>query len=793
MSRKTSSSLFVAIALGASIGLLLPAVIVGGLLIGLREPQVTAAAQQRDLESKLDVLASSLPELLWNLDAVAAREVVSAITKSPDVVRVVVKDASQGAAFIDMAFPERKQGQTARGEREVFRGSSRIGHIQIEVDNHLSAAALARQRWLYAATVGGQLLASLALILALLNSRVMRPLRELGGFANDLAGGRFTAELAPGRPDEIGKLGGHLEHMRDALQQQFDAQRALIERLRGMAETVPGVVYQLRLDKRGVFTFAYVSEAVKDYFLLNAADLAQSAEPWFAQIHANDRGAVREALLASGRQLTPWQQKFRTLTANGQERWLYGNAIAQREDDGGVLWHGFLTDISEQIRNEQELSNHRNHLEVLVAERTTELAAATQAAEAASLAKSAFLANMSHEIRTPMNAIIGLTYLVQSNTTEPEQQARLQKVAFAAEHLLSVINNVLDFSKIEAGKLKLDHSSFKVGDVLENISGLLAQTAAEKALNVQVELDPQLLTQTLMGDPQRISEVLLNFAGNAVKFTDAGFVRLSARVEQDEGSALKLRFEVQDSGIGIAEDTQARLFQDFEQADSSTTRRYGGTGLGLAICRRLADLMHGEVGVSSAPGLGSCFWFSLRVDKIGAALPGANHLQAPPTTPLAEPTLTGITSGAAARQLLSRFRGTRVLLAEDNNVNQEVAVALLGTAGIMVDVAENGQQALDMLANPDGGGDYALVLMDVQMPVMDGLDATRAIRARPGGQTIPILAMTANAFAEERERCLGAGMNDHVAKPVVAEQLFTTLHQWLVWREKAADKPTETL
>ena len=773
-----------AIALGASIGLLLPALIVGGLLTGLREPQVSAAAQQRDLEFKLDVLASSLPELLWNLDTVAAHEVVSAIMKSPDVVRVVVKDASQGAAFIDMAFPERKQGQTVRGERDVFRGSNRIGHIQIEIDNHLSAAALARQRWLYAATVGGQLLASLALILALLNSRVMRPLRELGGFADDLAGGRFTAELAPGRSDEIGKLGGHLEDMRDALQQQFDAQRALIERLRGIAETVPGVVFQLRLDKHGSFTFAYVSEAVKDYFRLSAGDLAQSAEPWFAQIHADDRDAVRAALLASGRQLTPWQQKFRTLTATGQERWLYGNAIAQQDGGGGVLWHGFLTDITEQIRIEQELGKHRNHLEVLVTERTTELAAATQAAEAASLAKSAFLANMSHEIRTPMNAIIGLTYLVQSHNTEPEQQARLQKVAFAAEHLLSVINNVLDFSKIEAGKLKLHHAAFNVGDVLDNIAALLAQAAAEKQLNLQVELDPLLLTQTLLGDAQRITEVLLNFAGNAVKFTDAGFVRLSARIEQDEGAALKLRLTVQDSGIGIAEDTQARLFQDFEQADSSTTRRYGGTGLGLAICRRLAALMHGEVGVTSALDVGSCFWFSLRVDKV-APVPFAPLCLPSPTT---EPSSKGIGDGAAARQLSARFRGTRVLLAEDNAVNQEVAVAMLGTVGLLVDVAENGQQALDMLANPDNGAAYALVLMDVQMPVMDGLDATRAIRALPGGHAIPVLAMTANASAEERERCLSVGMNDHVAKPVMAEQLFSVLYRWLVWREEAADE-----
>ena len=253
--------------------------------------------------------------------------------------------------------------------------------------------------------------------------------------------------------------------------------------------------------------------------------------------------------------------------------------------------------------------------------------------------------------------------------------------------------------------------------------------------------------------------MLLNFAGNAVKFTDAGFVRLSAMVERDSGGALQLRFEVQDSGIGIAEEAQARLFQDFEQADSSTTRRYGGTGLGLAICRRLAELMQGEVGVNSAPGLGSRFWFTLKVDKSSSP----SLLAAP------------LPRSTAARELLEHFSGTRVLLAEDNAVNQEVAVALLGSAGLIVDVAGDGQQALTM----SGQGDYALILMDVQMPVMDGLDATRAIRRTPHGRDIPILAMTANAFAEERQRCLDAGMNDHVAKPVVAEQLFATLHLWL--------------
>jgi PAS domain S-box-containing protein len=763
LSRKPSSSLFAALALGASIGLLLPALIVGGLLIGLRENQVADQALQRELDAKLDVLASSLPELLWNLDAVAAREVVSAIVKSPEVVRVSVSDASQGLPFIENHLPERRLGHTLTGERDILRGATRIGHIQVEIDDHLSRAAVVRQRWLYGATVGGQLLVSLALVLWLLNSRLFRPLRELGLFANDLAGGRFNAQLQHTRQDEIGQLGGHLEHMRDALQQQFDAQRHLIDRLRGMAETVPGVVFQLRLAAGGEFSFAYVSEAVRDYFGVGSAELGRSAAPWFERIHADDRMPVRESLLASAYSLSPWQQEFRAPQADGAERWIYANAIPQREADGSVLWHGFLTDISRQRRDALELERYRHHLEELVEARTAELAEATQAAQAASLAKSAFLANMSHEIRTPMNAIIGLTYLAQSDAVEPVQQQRLQKVANAAEHLLSVINNVLDFSKIEAGKVQLERRSFTVDEVLDNIANMTMQTAAAKRLRVETDIAPHLAGRVLLGDPQRIAEVLLNFAGNAVKFTDSGFVRLAVRQEGPAQHGLvPLRFEVRDSGIGIAPEAQARLFRDFEQADSSTTRRYGGTGLGLAICRRLAELMGGRVGVDSQLGGGSCFWFALAVEAGSAE----------PATPLPAPRPHSARERLAE---LARRLPCRLLLAEDNPVNQEVAVALIGSAGLAVDVAVDGQQAVDMVRD----GDYALVLMDVQMPVMDGLDATRAIRRLDKGAGLPILAMTANAFDEERRRCLEAGMDDHVAKPVVAEQLFATLYDWL--------------
>lgn len=432
------------------------------------------------------------------------------------------------------------------------------------------------------------------------------------------------------------------------------------------------------------------------------------------------------------------------------------------QEGDGVLWSGFLTDISRQRLDAMELDRHRHHLEDLVTNRTAELAEATRAAEAASLAKTAFLANISHEVRTPMNAIIGLSYLAQSELADPRQRERIASISEAAEQLLGLVNNVLDLSELEAGKIKLERAPFTIGEMVEQVAGELTRGAAEKSLAVRQEVDPALVRVSLLGDRRHIAEVLLNFGANAVKFTDAGFVRLRAEVESEDSNALRVRFEVQDSGIGIAQEAQTRLFQDFEVADPSSTRRHGGSGLGLAICRRLAALMGGEVGVSSSPGQGSRFWFRLRLDKVGQA-------------PSAPASGSSQSRGAAARALLQPYLGTRVLLAEDNAVNQEVAVALLTSAGLAVDVAVDGEQALAMA----GAQPYALILMDIQMPRMDGLDATRAIRSHEWGRHLPILAMTANAFADERQRCLDAGMNDHVAKPVVAEQLFITLRRWL--------------
>ncbi|AFL74507.1 PAS domain S-box protein [Thiocystis violascens] len=391
------------------------------------------------------------------------------------------------------------------------------------------------------------------------------------------------------------------------------------------------------------------------------------------------------------------------------------------------------------------------------------LAMAKESAERASQAKSRFLANMSHEIRTPMNAIIGLSHLARRHASEPRQQEHLRKIAESAQHLLGVVNDVLDISKIEGGRIQLEEADFALAKVLENLRTLTADKATAKGLRIRQEIAPA-LAGILRGDALRLGQILLNFVVNAVKFTERGEIVLRAWVLEETALDLLVRFEVKDTGIGIALADQARLFVAFEQADSSITRRYGGTGLGLAINRRLAHLMRGEIGVESQPGEGSLFWFTARLGK-GAEPAGRAGMSGDPET----------ADSAPDRRLMARSAGLRLLLAEDNPINQEVALSQLQELGFAVDLASNGAEAVELARR----NAYALILMDVQMPTMNGLEATRAIRRLPGRAVTPILAMTAGAFQEDREECLAAGMDDHLAKPVDPDVLHATLLKWL--------------
>ena len=414
-------------------------------------------------------------------------------------------------------------------------------------------------------------------------------------------------------------------------------------------------------------------------------------------------------------------------------------------------------DVTERLRADEELQRHRHHLEELVRLRTAQLAEASERAEAANRAKGEFLANMSHEIRTPMNAIVGLTYLVRQSGVSADQALRLDKIDAAGRHLLSIINDILDLSKIEAGRLQLEQTDFHLSAILDAIGSMIAGQADAKGIKVTIDGDA--VPTWLRGDATRLRQALLNYAANAIKFTEHGEVAVRARLLEETDAGLRVRFEVQDSGIGIAPEHLDTLFQAFQQADASTTRHFGGTGLGLAITKHLATLMGGEVGVQSEPGRGSTFWFTALLSR-GHGI---------------DPVLPAAAKSAAGRPPPLRHAGARVLLAEDNPVNREVALELLHGVALAVDTAADGLQAVELARD----NDYDLILMDVQMPRLDGLAATRAIRALPGRGQVPILAMTANAFDEDRRACLDAGMNDFVAKPVDPASLFDTLSHWL--------------
>lgn len=424
----------------------------------------------------------------------------------------------------------------------------------------------------------------------------------------------------------------------------------------------------------------------------------------------------------------------------------------------------------EQSRYNEHLSERAATMEADIYERTREVAAASAllkntnqaleeakaAAEAANRAKSAFLATMSHEIRTPMNGVLGVANLLRRTPLDQRQHDYLDKIQTSGEHLLAIINDILDFSKIEAGKVQLAVDDFVLGDLIRDTWTLIGERARAKGLKQQTACGQPGLV--LRGDKLRIEQALVNFLGNAVKFTDQGSVTLSCRIEDESETGYLMRFEVADTGIGMTAEQQSRVFDAFEQADSSTSRKYQGTGLGLAITKRIAQLMGGETGVNSTPGQGSIFWFTCRLEK------GLGAKPAPP--PVTE----------AAEVVLARdYRGRRVLVVDDEPLNREIIGALLESIGLETDMATDGRDALMKIQRTT----YDIVLMDMQMPTLDGLGATRELRAMPGLERLIIIALTANAFDDDRARCLAAGMNDFIAKPFSPGNVFAKLLKWL--------------
>ncbi len=519
------------------------------------------------------------------------------------------------------------------------------------------------------------------------------------------------------------------------------------ERFRTLAEGLPEMSWIV--DRQGVTRFLCSKWA--EFAGVNLSDLIISGG-WFELVHPDDALAVKDAwervLATEG----AFHVTCRICDHDGNWRTFDVNGLPQRDGEGHIVaWIGSHFDITE--RESTQLA----------------LAAAKEEAESANRAKSLFLANMSHEIRTPLNAIIGLTHLLRRDNMQPRQVDRLDKVDSAAGHLLSIINDILDISKIEAGKLKLEMEDFHLSSVMDHVRSLLADQAAAKGLGFTV--DPDGVPVWLRGDAVRLRQALLNYAGNAIKFTERGGIVLRAVLLEQNEDGVFVRFEIEDSGIGIAPEALPRLFNKFEQADIAISRTYGGTGLGLAITKRLAQLMGGDAGASSEPGKGSIFWLTARLHHGHGVMPTNAFARA-----------------ADARQLiLDRFRHSSVLLVEDNAINRELAMELLHGAGLAVDVAENGSEAVSMAR----ARTYDLVLMDIQMPVMDGLQATRSIRTIPEWQAVPIVAMTANAFADDRAACKLAGMNDFIGKPVDPDMLYALIYKWLT-TTKASSAPAES-
>lgn len=619
-----------------------------------------------------------------------------------------------------------------------------------------------------AAAVGLGLALVIALSAWVALRQISRPIGQLTRTMERLTDRHYEDTIAPAlseRRDEVGTMANALQVFKDSMQRadrlalevaaSAEAKR-LSEQLVDLIGAIPGIVFQMQVRPDGWRDFLFISNQISDQYQPAPAALEKLNRlnrHGFLSAGTPDEARLYEAIRRSVPTLAPLDIDALVSAEGCPPCWVKTLATARRAPDGSALFTGVWLDVTVQKQQAQAL------------------ALAQKAAEHAADEKAAFLATMSHEIRTPLNAIVGMNQLALKNTLSASQRDRIEKTLRAGQHLLGIVNDVLDFSKINAGEMRLESADFSLAQLLSDACELHETMAHAQGLGFSVHIAPH-VPQQLRGDPHRIGQILINYLHNAIKFTPSGHITLLAQVAHEDASGLLLRCVVQDTGIGIAPEQQATLFRPFQQADASITRRFGGTGLGLAISRQLARLMGGDVGVQSTLGAGSEFCFTARVQR-------SNSTNSP--TERSAPALTALPD-------IRRLHGMRVLLVDDNALNCAVAQGLLESGGLQVDTVHDGGAAIAAL-EAAADGTYAGVLMDVQMPVMDGLSATRALRRNPrfSAAQLPIIAMTAYATRQDAQKSQDAGMSDHLSKPVLEAALWRVLLRWLVPSASAAD------
>jgi signal transduction histidine kinase/DNA-binding response OmpR family regulator len=542
---------------------------------------------------------------------------------------------------------------------------------------------------------------------------------------------------------------------------QSRARRRAERKVLDLAESLPGTVYQARSNAHGgSLRFKFVSASSEELFGIARQSILQNANLIWACVLAEDRRAIAAAVENSARTLKPLRHDFRVKRA-GEIRWIRSRASVRREPDGSILWNGYWEDVSGQKLLEQSLHD------------------AKEAAEAGNRTKSIFLATMSHEIRTPMNGVLGMLELLSLTPLDGEQRTTLEVVRESGKSLQRIIDDILDFSKIEAGKLEVRPTVASIASTIEAVSNIFLGNASSKCLGLRCYVDPQ-ISPALLVDPMRLRQILNNFVSNALKFTEKGHieirVELLGRADGEEG----VRFSVTDTGIGISQEDQARLFQPFVQATDEIAPQFGGTGLGLTICKRLAEMMGGSIDMVSEVGVGTTMTLEL-------SLPIANAKDLPEVDPVGPADFLRTTKmrRRAPDIASAEAEGTLALLTDDHPTNRSLIVRQINLLGYAAESAENGIIALEKWKS----GRFGILITDCNMPEMNGYELTRRIReleAATGDKRIPIIACTANALGGEAEICLAAGMDDYLAKPVQLAELSKKLDHWLPIARPAA-------